>query len=73
MFRVTRIASGGHQVRFVRASRTIITEGLEIVGSVTGEGLVEVDGGVDRVTKPAPTSHLATSGLPTRGDMQLAP
>ncbi len=52
---------------------TIIAEGLKIVGSVTAEGLAEVDGGVDRVTKPAPTSHRAASGLPTRGDMQPAP
>lgn len=50
---------------------TIIAEGLKIVGSVTAEGLAEVDGGVDRVTKPAP--HRAASGLPTRGDMQPAP
>ena len=41
------------------------------VGSVTAEGLVEVNG--DKVTKPAPISHLAISGLPTRGEMQLAP
>ena len=52
---------------------TIFAQGLKVVGSVTAEGLVEVNGGVDRATKPAPASHLAKSGLPTRGDVQLAP
>jgi hypothetical protein len=52
---------------------TIIAHGLKVVGSVTAQGPVEVNGGVDRATKPAPISHRATSGLPTRGDRQLAP
>ena len=60
-------------LRLFERRGTITAEGLKIVGSVTAEGLVEVNRGVDRVTKPAPASHLATSGLPTRGDMQFAP
>ena len=52
---------------------TIIAEGLKIAGSGTANGLVEVDGGVDRATKPAPISHLAAFSLPTRGDRQFAP
>jgi hypothetical protein len=52
-----------------RRRGTISPKEWKIVGSVTAKGLVEVDGGGDRATKLAPASHLAASGLPTRGDM----